>query len=365
MTVRVPTPARGDFRPPTRAAPNPFAAFLSEPCAVPLHQPSGRWWLGLILTLVTVVLWATQPVALKVALAQIPPLTLVWVRFAGAGIALGGWLAWRGEFRPFRGLPGASWLLLGIAVLSLLGNFAFYMMGLQLTTPGNAQFLFQASHPLVALGAILVFKERFNRWQWCGMAAIGLGLALFFLDRRAGSLQADGHAYALGSALILLSALCWPGFALAQKQLLRNLSSTQIVGFVYLSLTVLFLPFGRPVALLAMDGAHWAAVGYCMMTTLVSYLAFAEAFEHWEASRVAVVCCATPILTVLAVGWTHHLAPALLSAERMTLASWAGGALIVSGSALSSLMRAREPVDELGSLVPSSGNSLNSRWSKS
>lgn len=304
-----------------------------------LHQPTGRWWVGLTLTLVTVLLWATQPVALKVALAQVPPLTLVWVRFAGAGIALGGWLARRGETRAFLRLPGASWLLLAVAVLSLLGNFAFYMVGLQLTTPGNAQFLFQASHPMVALGAMVVFKERFNRWQWLGMAGIGAGLVLFFLNTWAGSHRPGGQAYLFGSALILLSALCWPGFALTQKQLLRNLSSTQIVGFVYASLTVLFLPFGRPSALLAMDGVHWAAAGYCMMTTLVSYVAFAEAFEHWEASRVAVVCCATPILTVLAVAATHHLAPALLHAEGMTLASWAGGALIVSGSAVSSLMR--------------------------
>lgn len=308
-----------------------------------LHQPTGRWWVGLTLTLVTVLLWATQPVALKVAMAQLPPLTLVWARFAGAGIALGGWLAWRGELRAYRRLPGLSWLLLALAILSLLGNFAFYMVGLKLTTPSNAQFLFQASHPMVALGAMVVFKERFNRWQWLGMAAIGGGLVLFFLDTWAGSLRTGGHAYLLGSGLILLSALCWPGFALAQKQLLGKLSSTQIVGFVYASLTLLFLPFGRPAALLAMDGAHWAAVGYCMMTTLVSYLAFAEAFEHWDASRVAVVCCATPILTVLAAALTHHLAPALLPADRMTLASWAGGALIVSGSALSSLMRSRGP----------------------
>jgi len=309
---------------------------------VALHQPSGRWWLGLTLTVLAVLLWATQPVAFKIALEQIDPMTLVWVRFASAGIAVGAWLAWRGEFRGFRGQPRASWPLLAVAVLSLLGNFVFSMLGLRLTTPGNSQFLFQASHPMVALGAIWVFRERFNRWQWAGMAGIIAGLALFFFDEWAGPLHAGGPHYLRATTLMLLSALCWPGFALAQKQLLRSLTSTQITGFVYAVLAVVFLPFARPWALLALDGAHWAAAGYTMMSTVTAYLAFAEAFDHWEASRVASICSLSPLVTVLAVAGMHRLVPSLMAAERIAPVGWAGACLIVTGSALSSLMRDRQ-----------------------
>ena len=38
-----------------------------------LHAPSGRWQLGLTLALVTAALWATLPVALKVALEALDP----------------------------------------------------------------------------------------------------------------------------------------------------------------------------------------------------------------------------------------------------------------------------------------------------
>ncbi|MGA2079270.1 MAG: DMT family transporter [Holophaga sp.] len=308
-----------------------------------LHQPSGRRWLGLLLTLLTVLFWATQPVAFKIALEQVDPLTMVWVRFAAGGLAIGGWMVWRGDLGTFRGRPAAFWLLLAIAVASLLGNFVFAILGIKWTTPANSQFLFQASHPLVALGAILVFKERFNRWQWLGMGAIVAGLAIFFHDGRAGSLLSGGQHYVLGSAMVLLSALVWPGFALAQKQLLRHLSSIQINGFVYGVLAVAFLPCAKPSVLLGLDGAHWAAVGYCILATVTAYLAFAGAFAHWEASRVASVCSITPVFTVLAVALVHHLAPSLMRPERITLLGWAGGILIVSGSALSSLMRDRVP----------------------
>ena len=49
-----------------------------------LHQTTGRWRLGLTLALTTAALWATLPVALKIALETIDPWTLTWARFAVA-----------------------------------------------------------------------------------------------------------------------------------------------------------------------------------------------------------------------------------------------------------------------------------------
>jgi len=308
---------------------------------VELHQPSGRWRLGLALTLLTVLLWATQPVAFKVALERVDPMTLVWGRFAFAGLALGGWITWRGQWRSFRGQGRTFWLLLGGAVLALLGNFILCMLGLKWTSPANAQLLSQASHPLVALAAIWLFRERFNRWQWLGILGIACGLGVFLAAQRAGAAPAEGRHYLLGSGMMLLAAALWPGFALTQKQLLRTLSASQITGFIYVLLAVAFLPFARPAALLGLDGVHQAAVAYCMLTTVAAYLAFAQAFDHWEASRVSTLCVTSPILTVAAAALVHRLAPGLLQAERITQLGWAGGALIVSGSGLSSLMRDR------------------------
>ena len=40
------------------------------------HQPSGRWQLGLALALVTTACWATLPLALKLTLNALDPITL-------------------------------------------------------------------------------------------------------------------------------------------------------------------------------------------------------------------------------------------------------------------------------------------------
>ena len=95
-----------------------------------LHEPSGRWRLGLLLAFVTAGFWATLPVALKLTLAQLDPYTLTWARFAFAAIVVGAWLAWRGEFARFAQLGRRGWLLLAIAAVMLVGNYLLYLLGL-------------------------------------------------------------------------------------------------------------------------------------------------------------------------------------------------------------------------------------------
>ncbi|HET9484656.1 MAG TPA: DMT family transporter [Xanthomonadales bacterium] len=306
-----------------------------------LHRPSGNWRLGLLLAFVTAALWATLPVALKIALEQVDPYTLTWARFAFAALVVGIWLAARGGLSAFSGLPGRTWAMLLVAGLMLIGNYVFYLLGLHHTTPANAQLLIQAAPLLMALGGILVFGERYNRWQWLGLGAIVVGLLMFFRDQSAA--PPAGMRYAFGSALIGIAALVWAIYAMAQKQLLNRLSSAAILLFIYALASLVLLPIARPATLLGLDGFHALALGYCAINTLGAYGAFAEALAHWEASRVSVVLALTPLLTVATVEATHAIAPGLVAPERIAMLGWAGALLVIAGSALTSLMRDAAP----------------------
>ena len=302
-----------------------------------LHQPSGNWRLGLALAFSTAALWATLPVALKIALEKVDPYTLTWARFAFAALVVGIWLGARGGFAPFRALPRASVGLLFVAGLMLIGNYVFYLLGLHYTTPANAQLLIQAAPLLMALGGILVFGERYNRWQWLGFGAIVAGLLLFFGDQVSHS--PAGGRYVLGSALVAVAALVWAVYAMAQKQLLNRLSSAAILFFIYVLASVVLLPIAKPASLLELDGLHAVALAYCAINTLAAYGAFAEALAHWDMSRVSVVLALTPLMTVGAVEATHALAPQLITPERIALLGWIGALLVITGSAVTSLMR--------------------------
>lgn len=308
-----------------------------------LHQASGRWRLGLALALGTAACWATLPVALKFTLEAVDVYTLTWFRFLVAFLCLGAWQAWRSDASAYRALEPRHWLLLGVAALMLIGNYVGYLAGLDLTTPATAQLLIQLAPLLMAVGGVLVFRERFRFGQWVGLALLASGLWLFYRDQLLA--QGGGAGFLRGCVIVVLAALVWAVYALLQKQLLQRLSSPQILLFVYGVATVLLLPFSKPAALAQLDLAHWLALAYCALNTLAAYGAFAEALAHWEASRVSVVLSLTPLLTLLTVAVVHAVAPAVVAPERVGAIGLAGAALVVVGSAVTSLLGNRRRAD--------------------
>jgi len=148
-----------------------------------LHQASGRWKLGLLLALVTAACWATLPVALKMSLSVLDPMTLTWFRFAFAAVFMGLWLLGKRRMAVFGALQPKQWRWLLLATVLLIGNYIGYLLGVKYTSPGNAQLLIQLAPLLMALGGVFIFRERFVWGQWLGLLIIVLGLGLFFRDQ--------------------------------------------------------------------------------------------------------------------------------------------------------------------------------------
>lgn len=305
-----------------------------------LHRASGHWRLGLTLTVITALCWATLPIALKIALDVLDPITLTWFRFLVAALFTAAWLGLRGKLRGPRagygGLGRRGWLMLLVAAVMLVGNYVFYLLGVQHTTPANAQLLIQLAPLLMALGGIWVFGERFRAAQWIGLALLAIGMALFFADQLAAAARAPG--YVLGSALVIVGAIVWAVYALLQKQLLVKLGSMQILLFIYVVATLMLLPFAHPATLLQLDALHWAVLAFCAFNTIGAYGAFAEALAHWEASRVSAILATTPLLCIAAITGVHALWPQWLAPERITALGWIGASLVVAGSAAVSLL---------------------------
>lgn len=301
-----------------------------------LHQASGRWKLGLVLALVTAGCWATLPVVLKMSLVVLDPITLTWFRFVFAAVFMLAWLGGRRQLAPYRSLQGRHWRWLLLATVLLIGNYVGYLLGVQYTSPGNAQLLIQLAPLLMALGGIFIFKERFVRGQWFGLTVIVVGLGLFFREQLQGAVT-GGSSYLLGSAFVGMAAVSWAAYALIQKQLLMKLDSSHILAVIYVFSALLLWPFAHPTALLKLDGLHWALVLFCCANTLIAYGAFAEALAHWQASRVSAILATTPLLCLLAVAAVHAAWPQAIAPEHVTLLGVFGAVLVMAGSTVSSL----------------------------
>lgn len=212
----------------------------------------------------------------------------------------------------------------------------FYLLGVQHTTPGNAQLLIQLAPLLMALGGIFIFGERFSAGQWLGLAVIAGGLLLFFRDQVGAA--ANGLAYARGSLLIVIAAIVWAGYALLQKQLLVRLSSPAIQLFIYALAAFVLLPLAQPRELLALDSRHAWLLAFCAINTLVAYGAFAESLAHWQASRVSTVLALTPMLSLAVIALVHSRWPSSIAPEHVGALGYAGALAVVAGSCLCSLL---------------------------
>ena len=301
-----------------------------------MHVASGRWLYGFGLTWVTVLLWGGLPFILKDLLHAIDPFTLSGFRLLGAGLALAVWLAWR------RRLPGPASLgwrggaLLALAVTGLAANYVLYVQGLRLLTPGTTQLLIQLAPFLLLLGSLLVFRERLTRLQVFGTLLLLAGFACFF-NQHLGELFTPRTGYARGVFLIVLAAITWAGYGLAQKQLLSFWSSVAVMTWVDLGCGLVLAPWSAPASLFELTPVRALLLAASVLNTLVAYGTFAEALVHWEASKVSATLAVTPVVTFALAPLVAIAFPGFAPPEDHNLLAYAGAGLVVAGSALVAL----------------------------
>ncbi|HEY9300800.1 MAG TPA: DMT family transporter, partial [Phormidium sp.] len=197
-----------------------------------LHHTSGRWRLGLALSLITVFLWGILPIALTVILQELDVYTVTWFRFLGSFTLLAIYLAARQQLPALQKLRSTSLGLLAIAIIFLAINYLLFLQGLVQTSPANAQILIQLAPVLLGLGGLVVFKEHYTLRQWAGVGVLTSGFSLFFHEKLQ-TLITTPTQYLTGSGLIVIAAATWAVYALAQKQLLDKLPSASIMLIIY------------------------------------------------------------------------------------------------------------------------------------
>jgi drug/metabolite transporter (DMT)-like permease len=293
-----------------------------------LHTSSGNWQLGLGLSIVTVLLWGLIPLALGVVLQSIDIATVNAFRFLSSFILLGGYLASRQQLPTVKQLQATSPVLMLVAIGGLTCNYLFFTKGLLATSPSHAEVLIQLAHLFFGFGGLLIFKETYSRKQLVGLGILILGLVGFFNQQLA--VVAATEKYWAGSAMLAFAAFTWAIYALAQKQMLQNLSSGQIMWIIYGCCGVIFGVFSHPASVLSMSTLQWGMLIFAGLNTFVAYGAFAESLAHWPASRVSAVLALAPIVTLVAMA---ILAPWLsLHAEKITPLGVAGAISVVVGS---------------------------------
>jgi drug/metabolite transporter (DMT)-like permease len=275
--------------------------------------------------LLAVVFWGTSFVATKLALRELSPITLVFVRFTMGSLLLAGLLRHRGgRFVPSR--DTWAWL----ALMGFVGVFVHQLLqvhGLKLTSAVTTGWLIGLIPLWTAVLSRIVLGERMSRQKIAGLAVGFLG-AILLITRGEISPRLLSLPATRGDLLVLLSTLNWAVYSVLGHGTLRKLGAVRatagamILG--WLMLAPLFLTQQGWRELGHVSAAGWGSLVFLGVgCSGLGYLFWYGGLEHLEASSVASFLYLEPLVTLAAA--------ALVLGERPGALTLLGGLIVLAG----------------------------------
>jgi drug/metabolite transporter (DMT)-like permease len=264
-------------------------------------------------------LWGVPYLFIKVAVAELPPVTVVLARVGMAALLLAPIAVHRGALRGLR----RRWpALLLLTLTEIIGPFLLISMGEQHITSSLAGLLIASMPLFVALLAL-----RFDRGERVGgLRLLGLLVGLVGVASLLGLDVGGDRDQLLGAAMVLLATV---GYAVSTMIVKRVFSDVSMLGVVAVATTVASLvltPFAVALTPRHLPSAHVIAalVALGVLCTAAAMLLYFGLIVEAGPSRASVITYVNPAVAVV-LG-------AIILQEPITPTILAGFALIIAGS---------------------------------
>jgi drug/metabolite transporter (DMT)-like permease len=283
---------------------------------------------GWVLFVAMSVIWGIPYLLIKVAVEELSPATLVFLRCGIAVLVLVPLAAARGELRP----PLRHWRpLLAFTLLEMTGPWLLLAYAEQ-TLTSSLTGLLVATVPIVSVvaGRLVGEDDRLDAVRVAGMALGLLGVAaLLGLDVGGGELVAVGAV-----ALVVLGYGTAP---LIVSRTLVGVPSTGISAWALLLTALVYLPLAGP--RLAGEGlpsrpVAGAVVTLALVCTAAALVLFFALIREVGPNRALVITFVNPAVAVVLGVW--------LLAEPVTIGMVVGFPLVLAGCVLAT-RRSRPP----------------------
>ena len=287
---------------------------------------------GLIYTLITVLMWGVLAIALKVATKEIDSPTIVWFRFSLAFSALFAWMAINNP-KELKILYKPSWLIV-FSSLALAWNYMGFMLGIQFTSPSNAQVAIQAGPLLLALFGILFFKEKISKVKILGFFLAILGFWIFYRQHVSAVPVGQEGLYTKGMLITFSGAVAWAIYAAFQKKLVVHYPVGTLNVFIFGLPVLLYLPFVNFGSLAHLSIGYWVLLIFLGANTLISYGCLSLALKYLEAGKVSIIIILNPIINFILMGILTALSVDWIAGEHFSILSSAGALIALGGAIL-------------------------------
>ena len=289
---------------------------------------------GLLLMVLTTMVWAGLFPTGKIALRSIPPFTLAAIRLSIGAVLLFIYLQRkRGpEASNIAWTPRlvGSFLFLGFTgyLLSVAGSY----QGLRLTTATNAALLNAASPIAIALLAVLFLKEKLSSTMLLGISISIVGVVVIIA--RGSWHVIIQNEYNPGDLIIIATLFAWGAYTTYGHHLMQQVSPLAATTYAYIAgasyvIIACWLTEWDSWQFAETRWDSWLAIVYQSTLGTFAHFWYYQAVEILGPSRAGVFINLVP---VMAIGIAY-----VFLDETLTLPHLVGGLIVIVGVAVAAL----------------------------
>jgi drug/metabolite transporter (DMT)-like permease len=273
----------------------------------------------------TVIAWGASFIATKVAIQDISPVSVVWLRFTMGVAILGGAVVVRKQFSWPRRNELFYFVILGF--LGITFHQWLQSTGLLTAQASTTAWIVATTPIFIALLGWMVLKEKLGFGQVLGIWLAAMGVLMVVTKGQLTAI-AVGRFGTPGDRLVLISSVNWAVFSVLSRRVLQKTPATRMMffvmgfGWIFTSFQFLFTGGLKEISQLTLNG--WIGVVFLgVVCSGLAYIFWYDALKALPASLVGAFLYFEPLVAVLVAF--------VILGEPFGQASLLGGALILTG----------------------------------
>lgn len=269
--------------------------------------------------------WGASFIATKVALRDVSPVTVVWLRFGMGLLVLGAAVALRKQFALPKKNEWGYFALLGF--LGITFHQWLQSNALETSEAGTTAWIVATSPIFMALLGWLILKEGLSLVKIFGILLAFVGVLLVVSDGNPASIQI-GKFGAPGDSLILVSAINWAVVSTLSRRGLKTnepaLFVFYMMAFGWLFTSVLAIAGGNFVEVPRLTFDGWLGITFLgIFCSGLAYIAWYDALQALTTASTGVFLYIEPLIAMVVA--------LFVLGEPITVAALAGGGIILLG----------------------------------
>ena len=252
------------------------------------------------LMVMAAVFWAGAFIAGKFSVAEFPPFSLTFFRFAIASAIIFIMLV---KKEADWSIKREDWgVFLALGVVGMIGYHIFFFIALKYTSPVNAA-LIAATNPIITtILSVIFLKEKIKPVNIMAIGISFFGVVLIVTNGSFSVLM--DMKFNIGDMLMIIAVACWASYAIISKKVLVKYSPLKVTSYAFLVCAVLLVPFvilENPASYMPLTTSRgWISVVYmAIFPSVVGYLIQQMAIKKIGASRSALYVNLVPVFSMV------------------------------------------------------------------